>query len=71
MPGELLTFIFEDFILTIYSVKVVAKADLQDVYITHQYDGQQLASLDQQWQHGDTLLNDSMTRNYGITNQRV
>ncbi|HCE4528906.1 TPA: Gfo/Idh/MocA family oxidoreductase [Vibrio parahaemolyticus] len=69
--GELRTFIFDDFIHPLDSVNVVAKADLQDVYITHQFDGQQLARLDVQWQHGDTLLHASMNRHFGITNERV
>lgn len=44
---------------------------MQDVYITHQFDGQQLARLDVQWQHSDTLLHASMNRHFGITNERV
>lgn len=71
LPGDIRTFIFDDFIHPLDSVNITAKADLQDAYITHQMDGDQLARLDIQWQHGDTLLHASMNRHFGITTERV
>nr|WP_319534550.1 Gfo/Idh/MocA family oxidoreductase [uncultured Vibrio sp.] len=70
-PGDVRTFIFDDFIHPLDSVNIVAKANLQDVYLTHQFDGTQLARLDVQWQHGETLLHASMNRHFGITTERV
>lgn len=71
MPGDVRTFIFDDFIHPLDSVNIVAKANLQDVYVTHQFDGAELARLDVQWQHGEALLHASMNRHFGITTERV
>lgn len=71
LPGDVRTFIFDDFIHPLDSVNIVAKANLQDVYVTHQFDGAELARLDVQWQHGETLLHASMNRHFGITTERV
>ena len=70
-PGDVRTFIFDDFIHPLDSVNVCAKSDLQDVYVTHQcYEGH-LARLDVQWQSGETILHASMNRQFGITAERV
>ncbi len=71
LPGDVRTFIFDDFIHPLDSINIVAKNNLQDVYITHQFDGSNLARLDVQWQHGETLLHASMNRHFGITTERV
>lgn len=71
LPGDIRTFIFDDFIHPLDSVNITARADLKDAYITHQMDGDQLARLDIQWQHGETLLHASMNRHFGITTERV
>jgi virulence factor len=71
LPGDIRTFIFDDFIHPLDSVNITAKADLKDAYITHQMDGDQLARLDIQWQHDETLLHASMNRHFGITTERV
>jgi virulence factor len=71
LPGDVRTFIFDDFIHPLDSVNIVAKANLQDVYVTHQFDGAELARLDVQWQHGEALLHASMNRHFGITTERV
>jgi virulence factor len=71
LPGDVRTFIFDDFIHPLDSVNIIAKHDLQDVYVTHQFDGTQLARLDVQWQHGETILHASMNRHFGITTERV
>lgn len=70
-PGDLRTFLFDDFIHPLDSVNVYAKADLQDVYVTHQMAGNQLARIDVQWQQGATLLHASMNRQFGRTCERV
>lgn len=71
LPGDIRKFIFDDFIHPLDSVNITAKADLKDVYITHQMDRNQLARLDIQWQHGDLLLQASMNRHFGITTERI
>ncbi|MBD0786160.1 Gfo/Idh/MocA family oxidoreductase [Vibrio sp. Y2-5] len=71
LTGDIRTFIFDDFIHPLDSVNLFAKADLQDVYVSHHMSGNQLARIDVQWQHGETLLQASMNRQYGITGERV
>lgn len=71
LPGDLRTFVFDDFIHPLDSVNLYAKADLQDAYITHQMSGSQLARVDIQWQHENTMLHASMNRQFGITTERV
>lgn len=71
LPGDIRTFIFDDFIHPLDSVNIVAKSNLDDVYVTQQFEGSHLARLDVQWQHGETLLHASMNRHFGITNERV
>ncbi len=71
LTGDVRTFIFDDFIHPLDSVNLFAKVDLQDVYVTCQKAGDQLARVDVQWQHGETLLHASMNRQYGITGERV
>lgn len=71
LPGEIRTFLFDDFIHPLDSVNLSAKADLQDVYVTHHMADNQLARIDVQWQQGATLLQASMNRQFGITTERV
>ncbi|WP_417869668.1 Gfo/Idh/MocA family protein [Vibrio furnissii] len=71
LTGEIRTFLFDDFIHPLDSVNLFAKADLNDVYITHQMAGNQLARIDVQWQHGDTVLHASMNRQFGKTGERI
>nr|WP_086938672.1 Gfo/Idh/MocA family oxidoreductase [Thaumasiovibrio occultus] len=71
LPGELNTFIFDDFIHPLDSINVSANASLDDVHITYQTEGSQLARLDVQWQVGQTLLHASMNRQFGVTQERV
>lgn len=69
--GDVRTFLFDDFIHPLDSVNLYAKADIEDVYITHQLDATKLARVDVQWQHGQTLLHASMNRQFGQTSERV
>ncbi|MGY3572642.1 Gfo/Idh/MocA family protein [Vibrio paucivorans] len=71
LPGDIRTFIFDDFIHPLDSVNLNAQANIDDVYITYQMHGDQLARLDVQWQAGNTLLHASMNRQYGVTNETV
>ncbi|MDF2152706.1 Gfo/Idh/MocA family oxidoreductase [Vibrio sp. CAU 1672] len=71
LPGDVRTFIFDDFIHPLDSINVTSKAELEDSYVISQFAGNQLARLDIQWQHGETLLHASMNRQFGITTERV
>jgi virulence factor len=71
LPGDLRTFIFDDFIHPLDSVNLNAQSSINDLYITHQQQGNQLSRLDVQWQVGTALLHASMNRNFGITTERV
>lgn len=71
LPGNLRTFVFDDFIHPLDSVNLDSRADIQDAYVTHQWCGDLLARLDIQWQSGTTLLHASMNRQFGLTTERV
>lgn len=71
LPGELRTFIFDDFIHPLDSINLNAQSSIDDLSITHQMQGNKLARLDVQWQAGNTLLHASMDRHFGITTERV
>ncbi|MFT6985720.1 MAG: virulence factor [Psychromonas sp.] len=69
--GSLRNFVFDDFIHPLDSVNLGAKNNLENVHLTSQFKGAQLARLDLQWQQGNTLLHASMNRLYGTTCERV
>ncbi len=71
LTGDVRTFVFDDFIHPLDSVNLCSKSDLQDVYVTHQHSGGQLARLDVQWQSGETIFHASMNRQFGITGERI
>ncbi len=70
-PGDVRTFIFDDFIHPLDSVNLNAQADLRDVDVRIQRSGAQLARLDVAWQSGETLLEASMNRQFGTTTERI
>ncbi len=70
-PGDVRTFIFDDFIHPLDSVNLNAQADLNGLDIRVQRHGTQLARLDVTWQSGETLLAASMNRQFGTTHERV
>lgn len=70
-PGDIRTFIFDDFIHPLDSVNLNAKSNLQDMNINTQFNGNLLSRLDVQWQNGDMFLHASMNRMFGITKERI
>lgn len=70
-PGDIRTFIFDDFIHPLDSINLNAKSEIENADIRFQMQGNQLARLDIQWQQGNTLLCASMDRMFGITNETV
>jgi len=70
-PGDIRTFVFDDFIHPLDSVNLNAQATLDDVYVTAQFEQRQLARVDVQWLSDSTLLHASMNRQFGVTKERV
>ena len=70
-PGDVQTFIFDDFIHPLDSVNLNHQSDLRDVDVRVQTQGQQLARIDVSWESGSTLLCASMNRQFGTTSERV
>jgi virulence factor len=70
-PGDIRTFIFDDFIHPLDSVNLNAQTNLDNVHLTAQFSGDLLARVDVQWQRHSTLLHASMNRLSGITKERV
>ncbi|MEX0332981.1 Gfo/Idh/MocA family protein [Vibrio tubiashii] len=70
-PGDIRTFVFDDFIHPLDSVNLNAQATLDDIYVTAQFEQRQLARVDVQWQSDSTLLHASMNRQFGVTKERV
>ncbi|WP_019614795.1 Gfo/Idh/MocA family protein [Psychromonas ossibalaenae] len=71
LPGDIRTFVFDDFIHPLDSVNIGAKSNLDGLQLGSQFQGEQLARVDVHWQLGNTILEASMNRLYGITNERV
>ncbi|EGQ9319014.1 Gfo/Idh/MocA family oxidoreductase [Vibrio cholerae] len=71
LPGDIRTFVFDDFIHPLDSVNLSRQRNLDDIHLTHHISSGQLARLDVQWQTGDTLLHASMNRQFGITTEQV
>ncbi|EEX64776.1 Gfo/Idh/MocA family protein [Vibrio metoecus] len=71
LPGDIRTFVFDDFIHPLDSVNLSRQRNLDDIHLTHHISSGQLARLDIQWQAGDTLLHASMNRQFGITTEQV
>lgn len=70
-PGDIRTFIFDDFIHPLDSINLNAVSDIDNADIRFQMQGDQLSRLDIQWQQGNTLLCASMDRLFGVTNETV
>ncbi len=71
LPGDIRTFVFDDFIHPLDSVNLSRQRNLDDLYLTYHMSEGLLARLDVQWQTGDTLLHASMNRQFGITTEQV
>ena len=71
LAGELQDFIFDDFIHALDSVNIFAKESLDNMQISTQFHGEQLARLDVSWQERNTILHASMNRMHGMTNELV
>lgn len=69
--GDVRTFIFDDFIHPLDSINIFAKTDVQDLHIISQFQGDKLARVDVEWQQNGTLLQASMNRMFGRTQERV
>ncbi|EOW9278191.1 TPA: Gfo/Idh/MocA family oxidoreductase [Vibrio cholerae] len=71
LPGDIRTFVFDDFIHPLDRVNLSRQCNLDDLHLTYHMSEGLLARLDVQWQTGDTLLHASMNRQFGITTEQV
>ncbi len=71
LPGDIRTFVVDDFIHPLDSVNLSRPCNLDDLHLTYHMSEGLLARLDVQWQTGDTLLHASMNRQFGITTEQV
>ncbi|NLS13769.1 Gfo/Idh/MocA family oxidoreductase [Vibrio sp. SM6] len=71
LPGDIRTFIFDDFIHPLDSVNLCAQSTLDNVQMTYQMQGAKLSRLEVQWQNSGTLYQAVMDREFGHTNERV
>ncbi|WP_070963861.1 Gfo/Idh/MocA family protein [Vibrio sonorensis] len=71
LTGELRTFVFDDFIHPLDSINLSRKASLNDVWLNYQTDGKKLSRIDISWQSGGTLLQASMNRLNGTTDEHI
>ncbi|ELU10528.1 hypothetical protein CAPTEDRAFT_187665 [Capitella teleta] len=71
LPGPPRTFVFDDFIHPLDSVNQFAEVKPEDLMISEQVSNFVLNRLDVQWQSGSALIQASMNRLNGATNERI
>lgn len=71
LPGGIRTFIFDDFIHPLDSINVATNVTENDLHLVTQFDANQLARLDVQWQKDHTIYHASMNRTFGVTKEKV
>jgi virulence factor len=81
LPADIRTFVFDDFIHCIDSVNIFGKADIDGIDITTQFlpsknagvtaIEKQLSRIDIKWQQNGVILEASMNRNFGITQEII
>ncbi|MDO6496690.1 Gfo/Idh/MocA family protein [Photobacterium sanguinicancri] len=71
LTGDVRTFVFDDYIHPLDSVNIDATVKAEDLHIIRQFDGDQLARLDVQWQNKQTMYHASMHRLHGCTQEIV
>ena len=71
LPGDLRAFIFDDFIHVVDSLLFLAKGSVDNMSVFSKIQDDKLESIQVQWQQNGTLLNGTMNRVSGITEERV
>jgi virulence factor len=73
LPADIRRFIFDDFIHCIDSVNIYGKSNLNAVNVTTQFstNNDHLTRIDVKWQQNSTILEASMNRNFGITQEII
>ncbi|MGR5127850.1 Gfo/Idh/MocA family protein [Photobacterium swingsii] len=71
LTGDIRTFVFDDYIHPLDSINISAAVNANDIQVMHQRDGEQLARIDVQWQHQQTIYHASMHRLHGCTQEIV
>jgi virulence factor len=71
LPGNPRTFIFDDFIHVIDSLRFLGKGQIQNINVVSRVKNEKLENIQVQWQQGETLLIGGMNRISGITEERI
>lgn len=71
LPGDPRTFIYDDFIHVVDSLRFLAKGTIKDLRIFSQMKKDKLENIYVQWQQNETLLVGSMNRVNGITEENI
>ncbi|MDO5978085.1 Gfo/Idh/MocA family protein [Flavivirga spongiicola] len=71
LPGDPRAFVFDDFIHVVDSLLFLAKGPIENINIFSKLQNNKLESLQVQWQQNGTLLNGTMNRISGVTEERV
>ncbi len=71
LPGLPRTFIFDDFIHVVDSLRFLGKGPVRNLHVFASMNGGMLENIQVRWQQGDTLLSGGMNRVSGITEERV
>ncbi|KDM91470.1 Gfo/Idh/MocA family protein [Photobacterium galatheae] len=70
-PGDVRTFVFDDFIHPLDSVNLSGSVRSEDLHVITQYHQGKLARLDVEWQVDQTIYQASMNRLNGVTAEQV
>ena len=71
LPGNPRVFIFDDFIHVIDSLRFLGEGEIENLQVFSRLRNGRLESIQTQWQQGDTLMNGTMNRISGVTEERV
>lgn len=71
LPGDPRVFVFDDFIHVADSLRFLVPGEIESIQVFSTLKNKQLEALNVQWQQNDVLLNGSMNRVSGITEERV
>lgn len=73
LPTDIRSFIFDDFIHCIDSVNIYGKSDLSAIDVTTQFgtNNENLTRIDVKWQQNGTILEASMNRTFGISQEVI
>lgn len=71
LPEDPRVFVFDDFIHVVDSLRFLVSGEIESLQVFSKLKNKKLEALQVQWQQKDVLLNGSMNRMSGITEERV